>query len=135
MAQFSMNGIEDLMKELEDLADIEETAKKMVDEATPVLEETVRSEIKSAANRGYATGELANSVKKTKAKTNQYGVYAAVLVSGTDHKGVRNAEKLAYLEYGTSTQQAHPVMAKAVNKAEQECLSKMQQVFEREVGK
>ena len=134
MANFSVTGMDALMKQLEQLGDAEELAKKMVDAAVPELEESVKSGIKEAANRGYATGELANSVKGTKAKTNNYGVMSAVRVTGTDKRGMRNGEKMAYLEYGTSRQTAHPVLQKAVNKVEKSCLQTMQEVMNREIG-
>lgn len=134
MANFSVTGMDALMKQLGHLGDVEELAKKMVDAAVPELEESVKSGIKEAANRGYATGELANSVKGTKAKINNYGVMSAVRVTGTDKRGMRNGEKMAYLEYGTSKQNPHPVMQKAVNRVKGECIQTMQEVYNREIG-
>ena len=54
----------------------------------------------------------------------------AVRPVGTDSKGVRNAEKMGYKEYGTSKQPAKPVLKKAVKKSEKECLEIMQKAFE-----
>lgn len=134
MARFEMNGMDELINQLENMADLSETALKMIDAATPTIEKNLAKNIHAAANRGYATGELEKSVHSTKAKQNNYGYFAAVGVIGTDSKGVRNGEKLAYLEYGTTTQDAHPVMAKTVNESEKECIEKMQEVFEQEVS-
>lgn len=124
-----MDGVEALTKQLENLADLSELAPKMIDAAKPTVAESLKKNINIAADRGYATGELAESVTATKARLNNYGYFASVLVSGTDAKGVRNGEKLAYLEYGTSTQTAHPVMRKAVNESEEGAIQKMQDVF------
>lgn len=135
MATWKITGFEELEEQLKNLSNKEDIAIKMVDSAVPVMEEALRSEITAAASKGYATGALASSVKGTKIKINQYGVYAAVLVTGTDGKGVRNAEKLAYMEYGTTRQAPRPVVQKAVNKSEAKCIKKMQEVLDSEVGK
>lgn len=136
MARFEMNGVDEMMQELEQLADINEVANKMIDAASPTVASNLKKNIKAAANRGYATGELAASVKATKAKQNNYGHFAAVGVTGIDSKGMRNAEKMAYLEYGTSNgQTAHPVMEKTIHQSEDEVIEVMQQVFNREAGK
>lgn len=132
MANFEIKGIDELMEELGKLQDMEDVAPKMIDEATPIVEKNMKKYIHEAANRGYATGTLENAVNATKAKVNNYGYFAAVLVRGKDEKGVRNAEKLAYLEYGTGRQAAHPIMEKVVNDSEDEVIKKMQEVFDRE---
>lgn len=134
MARFEMNGLDEIMKDLDVMADLGEVAPKMIDAATPTVAKNLSKNIHAAANRGYATGELENAVHATKAKLNNYGYFAAVSVAGKDSKGTRNGEKLAYLEYGTSTQEAHPVMAKTVNESKDICIEKMQEVFNREMG-
>ena len=53
----------------------------------------LKSEIEKAANKGYATGALKNSIKATKATVNKQGCFAAVRPTGVDEKGVRNGEK------------------------------------------
>lgn len=135
MARFEMDGMDELMEELEAMADLSEIAPKMINAATPTVVENLSKNIHSAADRGYATGELESAVHATKAKQNNYGYFAAVGVTGTDSKGMRNGEKMAYLEYGTSKQEAHPVMAKTVNESEDTCIEKMQEIFNREVGR
>lgn len=131
-----MNGIDDIMRQLEGLADAtDEVAAKMINTATPILEKNLSKNVQAAANRGYATGQLAASVKATKARANEYGCYAVVTAQGKNTRGVRNAEELAYLEYGTPRGQvAHPVIQKSINESESECLKVMQQVFEQETG-
>lgn len=57
-----------------------------------------------------------------------------VTADGVDRKGVRNNEKLAYLNYGTTKQQARPVIAKAIDEAEPECLKVMQEKFDEVTG-
>ena len=53
--------------------------------------------------------------------------------TGTGRKGVRNMEKLAYMEYGTSHQRATPVIGPAIAASEGGVLEAMQEVFNREV--
>lgn len=131
-----LNELDDFLKGLSDLTDdIDEIAKDCIDAAAPTLVETLQNNISAAANRDYSTGELARSIAPTKAKTNAYGNFAAVRPVGTDEKGVRNGEKLAYLEYGTSDQDAHPVMAKTIAQAEPQTMEIIQQRFNEHVNK
>lgn len=133
------NGLKNLDDFIDGLGilsdDINEIAKGAIDQASPTLAQALSSEISAQANRGYATGELAGSVRPTKAKINNYGVFCAVIVSGTDDRGMRNGEKLAYLEYGTSKQAAHPVMQSAISKSEGRCTDIIQKHFEEKVSK
>jgi len=75
------------------------------------------------------------SIKHTKAgPTKKGGYYATVRPTGKDSKGVRNMEKMVYLEYGTSKQSPAPTLTKAIKDSEKAVLNKMQEVFNREVG-
>jgi HK97 gp10 family phage protein len=131
-----MNGVDDLMKQLERLEkSTEEIAEKMVDSGKQILEKNVTKNVQTAANRGYATGELAESIKAGKTSHNEHGCYSVIRPTGKDSKGVRNGEKLAYLEYGVPGKQApHPVLTKSVNESETDCLKEMQRIFDRETG-
>ena len=125
-------GLDELFKKGDQANEI---AKKAVDQASPILEERLRSQVSAAANRGYATGALAGSISATSARVNDRGVFSAVRPTGHDSKGVRNAEKLAYLEYGTSRGMApHPVRDAAASSAESACIAAMEQVVYHELG-
>lgn len=130
MAIFDINGMNDLMRDLENLGRFDEIATKMIEESMPILEQEVRKEVSKYKD----TGAMAASIKATGATAHNDGYYAAVRPTGKDAKGVRNMEKLAYLEYGTSREAARPVLTKAVNTAEPKVLKKQQEVFDREVG-
>lgn len=131
MASVEMQGFDELEKFLGKLAEPTGMAIEAVNAAAPILEEGLKSEISSAANKGYATGELVNHIRKTKAKKNQYGVFSVVGPVGERTRKnktnngahtVRFAEELAYLEYGTSNGQgSHPVRQKAINRTEAKC--------------
>ena len=60
-----------------------------------------------------------------------YGHYVMVTAEGKDKKGVRNNEKLAYLNYGTQKQQARPVISPAIKSSESDCLKIMQREIQR----
>lgn len=147
MARFDIEGIDDLMKDLGNL-EVDRIAPKMLEEASPLLER----EVKAALFSHQDTGEMYQSIKSTGAMRNKYGYYLCVRPTGTSSgkkwknsrtKGgkragqtekVRNMDKAAYLEFGTSRQPARPVFSRAARKAEDVVLDKMQEVFNREVG-
>ena len=121
MARFDVEGIDDLMKEL-DYLDAEKLAPKILEES-----------VKKYASRHKQTGDMQRSIKSTGAQRNQAGYYICVRPTGKDRKGVRNMEKLAALEYGVDGRQAAtPVLTPAVHEAEPKVVKKMQEVFDRE---
>ena len=75
---------------------------------------------------------MAGSIKSTGVKTNGSGHYLVVRPTGRDGKGVRNMEKMAYMEFGTSKQTATPVLTPAVQSSEEPVLEAMQKVFDEE---
>ena len=125
-----MVGFEDMEKELSKIADAERIACEAIDAASPVVEKTLKNEIKNVVTEEYSTGELAESIEATDAEMNGYGCFAAVRPTGVDEKGVRNGEKMAYMEYGTSRQYPKPVLRKAIKKSEKACLEAMQKKYD-----
>ena len=128
MANFEMNGLDEFAKILESAGNLDELAPKMIEEALPILEESLKAVVGEEANKGYATGTMVKSIKKTRSLRNEYGYFGVVRPTGKDEKGVRNMEKLAYLHYGTSKQMARPVVSKAVFRVKQNVINKMQEV-------
>lgn len=124
-----MTGFDLLEDELKEYDDPDDIAAKVVDTASPILVETVKEMIKTTTFSD-SSGDLADSIQATGAKINGYGCFAAVRPTGRDRKGVRNGEKMAYREYGTSKQPAKPILKKAVRKSEKKCLEIMQKTFE-----
>lgn len=129
MASFSVEGLDDLMKDLDSL-DIDQIAPIMLEEAVPILERNV----KNRASVHKETGEMQKSIKHTKSKRTGDGYSITVRPTGKDKKGVRNMEKACYLEFGTSKQGATPVISPAVRESEEPIAKKMQEVFDKEVG-
>lgn len=135
MARFDIQGIDDLMKDL-DYLEMERIAPKMLEEAGPILEKEVKDKIRPHKD----TGDMYQSIKSTGSQRSRDGYYLSVRPTGkSTMKGtgkrkepIRNMEKLAYLEYGTSNEAARPVLTAAVNAAEDKVIKKMQEVFDRE---
>lgn len=130
MARLELQGIDALMNGLSQL-DADKIAPIMLDEAAPILEKAVKK--RTAVHKD--TGALQSSIKPTKSKRTGDGYSITVRPTGKDKKGVRNMEKAAYLEYGTSKQGAAPVISPAVRESEEPVSEKMQEVFSREVEK
>lgn len=134
MARVRVEGLDEVIKSLNKLAEPTKMAIKAVNAAVPVLEDSFKTSIQSSANRGYAAGGLAGAVSRTPAKENARGVYSVVKVDGTNERGLRYVEELAYLEYGVKrkngkSQEPRPVRQKAVNLARNEC----EKIIEKEI--
>lgn len=135
MARMEVKGLDELIRSLNKLAEPTKMAIKAVNAAAPVLEDSFKASIESSANRGYATGGLAGAVNKTPAKENALGVYSVVKVDGTNERGLRYVEELAYLEYGVKrkngkSQEPRPVRQKAINLAQKKC----EKIIEEEIS-
>lgn len=131
MAQFNVQGFDELIKELEQLGKFDEIAPKMLEEAVPILEK----EVVKQASKHQESGDMMESIKPTGATAGKSGgYYICVRPTGKDRKGIRNMEKMAWLEFGVHGRPATPVLKTAVLNAEPQVIKKMQEVFEREVG-
>ena len=131
MAHFDIHGFDELMAELSRLGRFDEIAPKMLEESVSILEE----EVQKQAMQHYASGDMAKSIKKTGAIAGKVGdYYICVRPTGKDRRGVRNMEKMVWLEYGVKGRPATPVLTTAVLNAQAAVLAKMREVFSREVG-
>lgn len=110
----------------------EDFARDILAAGVPIL----KREVIKRASFHKRTGEMVSSIKETEPKKNKYGWYSCVRPTGRDSKGVRNMEKLAYLEYGAvhHGQPATPVLAPAVSECMEETLEAMQEEFDRRTG-
>lgn len=142
MADISISGLDELEKALTQLAESADSiAIKAVDRAKPVAVKAVKAALRDAAGAGQATGTMVASVAGTKTGINEYGVYTVVFPMGTDAKGVRNAEKAAYLNYGVRKgyhghhQEPTYWHDKAVSAAESGCIEAIEKTVEEEAGR
>lgn len=108
----------DELKELQDKFDI----LKDLDDGAAVPENKV-----PAGTPKDSTAEFAQAAR----------VFAVVKPNGTDKNGLRNAEKMGYLEYGVRShgQEPRPVRAAAVAQSENAVMQVMEEVIGAEVDK
>ena len=128
MAKLNLEGFDDLLQDLGAL-DFDKVAPQMLAAGSPVLQSSLI--LRSASHK--ESGDMVRSIKATKAKAWRSGGGWSITVrpTGKDRKGVRNMEKMCYLEYGTKNQPATPVLTPAVKASEDPVNRRMQEVFDR----
>jgi len=135
MAKFGIEMPDEFVKKLERLDKFDDIAKKMLNKAAPILVGTMKHEI-SRLDKYSQSGSLRDSIVAGKPKKNDIGYFVSVgpKTGSKDANGVRNGEKLAYMEYGTSKMDPHPTLERAKMAAENRVIYLMQEVFDEEVG-
>lgn len=150
MAQFDVNGFDELLRKLDRLGRFEDVAPKMMDAGMEVLQ----NEVVAEASKHKDTGEMAESIQPTGISKGTNGSYYMCTRptgyasrrgkwknarkgkgEGKGRTRVRNMEKLVWLELGVKGRPATPVITKAVIRAEPGVVRAMREVFEGEVGK
>jgi len=131
MANFQFDFEEQFEKQIAKLDNFDEIAPRIINASIPVLKKNVITECQKHRD----TGAMVNSIKETKSKKGKNGWFAMVRPTGVDSKGVRNMEKLAHAEYGTSKQSPTPILSKAVSKSEKSIAEIMQNIYNEEVSK
>lgn len=131
MGRFDFQIPVEFLKQLGRLADVEKYAPQMLEAAVPILVRSVKASLTLSAYKN-PTGKMVASVKASRLFHNNNGFWMTVRPTGVD-QGVRNMEKAAYLEYGTSKQPARPWADRASNNAKEEVLDAMQKAFEEAV--
>lgn len=134
MAKCEIQGFDEILEKLEDLGDVDEIANEILFECGNILKDDMKAAINSAADRGYSTGELAESIVPTAPKKNDIGHFVAVRPVGSDSKGVSNGAKLQFLEHGTSKQQPRPTLAKVASTSEGKISQRAQEIFNKHVN-
>ena len=130
MASFHVDFPDDLVRQIERLANSDEIQERMLKEASPIMEESLKTELEKHKD----SGKLVTSIK-TKIKKNHIGWFAVSRPMGRDSKGVRNMAKLMYIEWGTRKQPARPLVSRAVKNVESKVIAKMQEVFDDYIDK
>lgn len=133
MARATLTSFDELEKILRKMQKPEKMAIKAVDAAAPILEASMKSAIAGATKSGSG---LVESIQRTSARQNEFGVFSAVRPVGFDDNGTRYGEILAYLEYGVKdrNQPPRPVRAAAVAAAEGQCLAIIENIINGEVN-
>lgn len=136
MASLDVTGMEEVLKQLEKLSrksDVDEIAKKAVNEAREVLLNSTKSAVASSEYGPRSSGSVSSSVQATPTKVNSFGAYSVARPTGRDASGKRNGAKAAFLEYGTPTLPARPWRARATSSAEGKCVQIMEEVVKAEM--
>lgn len=129
MAAFDFYINEDLERQLRKLQNPEPIIIKMINAGLEVY----RPYLLRALENHKVTGTLLNSIRLSKAKQRKNNIYSGfVLPVGEDEKGVRNAYKLAIMEYGKHGQAPNSIVSKAMLDATPAISETMQKVFDEE---
>ena len=136
MANFSVNGIDSLAADLQRLGqlDNEELVSDMLEAGAEIVTDEwkkgIANAVKSKADGGRGTGDMASSVAPTKGIKKIGDVSAKeIYPQGKDRKGVRNAEKAFILHYGKSGQAPTRFVDAVEEAAEDKAVSAMENVF------
>ena len=129
MARFSFDIPDSLIHQLERLGTIDEVAPKMLKAGSYILYD----EITARATDHYLTGDMTDSISPTEPVIKGLGHSIVIRPTGRDGNGVRNMEKMAYLEYGTSHQPSTPVITPAISACEDQVIETMTDIFEKEL--
>lgn len=108
MAKLSVNGLDELMLSLEEIASIpDDVAKAMLDAEAQVVEE---AQIAEGMSMGvYDTGQTLRSIHRGKMKRGRDGARAVyVTPTGKNDKGERNAAVAFINEYGVPSRKIPP---------------------------
>lgn len=142
MASLEVTGLDEVIKKLEKYSkkqNVDAMAKRAVEAAKGKVVSTTKAAVGASERGPYSTGSVAASISATAAKVNAYGAYSVARPTGRDSKGVRNAEKAAYLEYGSPKNgparlAARPWRKRASKAAEGPCVKIMEQIVKKELG-
>lgn len=145
MAQMEIDFPEDMLNGFLDV-DAEDLCKQMIDSAVPIMEESMKKEMRSVIKHS-GDSELVDSVKTSKAKRAKNGAIIAFTGPKGNSKNyyyrngkkgrkipVSNVLKAIWLNYGRVGQPARPFLTKAVNNAHQKVMEKMQQTYDQLTG-
>lgn len=131
MAVFQFDYNDQLEEMIKNLDRFDEIAPKLIEASVPILKKNVIAE----CQKHRRTASMINSIKETKSKKGKNGWFSVVRPTGTDMNGIRNMEKMAHIEYGTSKQSATPILSVAVSKSQKPIAEVMQKIYNEEVKK
>lgn len=153
MAEMELNFGDDFLKDLLE-TDSEKLCEEMLNASVPILEESVKRELKSRIKH-EGDSELVNSIKANRAKKTKDGSAFIVNVTPKGYSQTKeyidkrtkrkekkprkykvpNALKAIWKEYGIPGKQAPtPFLGRATRNVEKEVTAKMQEVYERKTG-
>ncbi|MBQ3603947.1 MAG: HK97 gp10 family phage protein [Clostridia bacterium] len=135
MGAFSFSIPNELQHKLSKIANVDEIAPKMIDEAAPIAVKAIQAETP------VKTGALKKSVRAKKAKKAKTGGYIGnITFDGYEVKKLKNGrtvkvanmQKAVSTQYGRKGQAADPFITRAIDGCSAEIGRKMKEVYERE---
>ncbi len=140
MGTFDFSIPDEFQKRISRISNIDTLAPKMLERAAPIVLAAIR------ARTPKDTGTLANSLTAQKPEKEKSGGWICkISFAGTDERmtpsakypaksrtAVRNNEKAAIKEYGTSKRKAEPFIRPAVDSVKKEIVAAMQAVMNEE---
>lgn len=134
MASLSVNGVDELMLSLQEIADIpDEVAAAMLDAEAQVVEEYQIGAAKTMLAGPYSTGQTAMSIRRGKMKKEKNGTRTVyVTPQGVNDKGERNATVAFVNEYGVPRRGIHarPFIATANAAAADPAVAAAEQIYD-----
>lgn len=132
MAKLSVNGLDDLMLSLEEIASIpDDVAAAMLDAEAQVVEE---AQIAEGMTMGvYDTGQTLRSIRRGKMKKGRDGSRAVhVTPQGVNDRGERNAAVAFINEYGVPGRRIppRPFVATANEKAARPAVAEAEKIYD-----
>ena len=102
MAKLSVNGLDELMLSLQEIAELpDDVAAAMLDAEAEIVEQYQMGSAATMLQGPYATGQTAMSIRRGKMKKGKGGARMVyVTPQGTNDKGERNATVAFVNEYG-----------------------------------
>lgn len=132
MAKLSVNGLDDLMLSLQEIAAIpDDVAREMLDAEAQVVEEAQLAEGMSMGV--YRTGQTLASIRRGRMKKGRDGVRTVyVTPTGTNDKGERNAAVAFINEYGVPRRKIppRPFIATANEKAADPAVAEAEKIYD-----
>ena len=108
----------------------EEMLLRMIEAGQRVMADYIRS----SASKYSRTGDMANSVKPTKAVIDKNGnPVGRVKFVGDDRKNMSNSAKAMWIEYGTTKRSATPFVRPAIESSKSAVYSAMKSFYQKEM--
>lgn len=133
MARLNVNGLDDLILSLEEVAAIpDDVAAAMLGAEAQVVEEYQMGSAAAMLQGSYSTGQTAASIGRTGMKKGRTGARQMyVYPQGVNDKGERNAAVAFINEYGKRGQPARPFIATANAAAADPAVEEAAKIYDR----
>lgn len=128
MAKFETDvSLDDFINDLSSV-EIDMFAPEALTKAAPI----VQNRMEQLASEHSRTGRMKNSIRAKKPTKKKDRYFLFVGAQGKDRKGVRNMEKMVYLEYGVKAhnQPATPVITPTIQQTKNAVWDTMQATFD-----